>query len=300
MRIDDLAVLRAVAAAGSLTQAARTLRRSQSGLTRQIQRLEAAFGVALLDRGPGGVRLTAAGEVVMDFAIGTLVALEGVHAQVRERPSAPTTMLRIAASTVPGEHLVPRLVGDFLQRHPELRARVTIADSTAVISAVLERRADVGFIGRLADDARLVEVPFAADEVVLAVPVDHPIAVHPTISPHALRGERLLTREAGSGTQRTFEEALTAAGISLDQTIDTVSLGSTQAVMSAVDAGLGIGVVSIRALQEHRPGRVVAARIAGLSIKRTLWLVYERQRPRPPSHAAFVAFSGQDPRALPG
>lgn len=290
MRTEDLVALQAVADTGSVTGAAERLGRSQPTLSRQVQRLEADLGTPLLERHPLGMQLTPAGERVSQFARERLAAEDALRAELREGASELRGVVRILASTTPGEYLVPQLVAGFSELHPAVRVEVEVADSAAVPGAVLDRRADVGFAGRANPDERLTHAPVVPDEIVLAVPGTHPLASHEAVPLSALAGERLIWREDGSGTQRTFMEALAGAGYALPAGSSTASLGSTQAVVSAVQAGLGIGVVSHRAVVAHPGEQVVAVRLADVPIRRHLWLVYETGRPRPSPQAAFITF----------
>lgn len=291
MDLAELEAFHATVEAGSFTAAARTLGVSQPALSRRVRRLEAELDTALLVRGSAGLELTPAGERVLAFAQETLHR----YAAVREELAGAglTGSVRIVASTTPGEHLVPELVARFLEAHPGVSADVEVADSAAVGEAVLARENDVGFSGRRADDARLTHVPVARDEVVLAVPVSHALAERDSIPLDALEGQRLIQREEGSGTQRTFVEALAARGLSLPIPSASVSLGSTHAVLSAVDAGLGIGLVSMRSLAHHQSDCVTAVRVEGVPVWRSLFMVYETARSRPRHHEAFIAFAAR-------
>lgn len=275
-------------AAGSLTAAARRLGCSQPGLSRRLQRLEADLGVRLLERSTAGVHPTAAGARVLVFAEEILDAVTALRGELGGDPAPLHGTVRIVASTTPGDYVVPQLVARFNERYPSVSAEVIAADSAAVPITLLEHRADVGFAGRKNPDKRLTHVPVATDEIVLAVPTGHALADPDGVALSALAGERLIWREEGSGTQRTFCDAVAAAGDELPAGSSTLSVGSSQAVVSAVAAGLGIGVVSRRAVAAYQ-GQVVAVRVAGMPVVRLLWLVYETQRRRPAHLAAFIA-----------
>lgn len=291
MDLDALVTLCAVADAGSLSAASSRLDASQPTVSRRIQRLEAELGTALLARGGRGVRLTAAGELTVAFARTTLAAHEQLRSALAEGRAPLRGSIRIIASTTTGDYLVPELVARFTERHPQVRADVVLADSAAVPGALLTGHADVGFSGRKNPDRRLVHTPIARDEIVLAAPADHPFAASGHVPLEALADERLIWREDGSGTQRTFMEALAARGVELPPGSASASLGSTQAVVSAVAAGLGVGVVSIRALRHHEG--VVAVRVDGLPIVRDLWLVHEADVRRAAHLEAFLGFVAQ-------
>lgn len=294
MDLGELEAFRATVEEGSFTAAAHRLGVSQPALSRRVHRLETELGATLLTRHRARVGLTPAGERVLGFATETLHRYEAVCDELAG--AGLTGSLRIVASTTPGEHLVPELVARFLDAHPGVSAEVSVADSAAVAEQVLERARDVGFSGRRADDARLTHVPVARDEVVLAAPVSHPLAARDAIPIEALEGQRLIQREEGSGTQRTFVETLAARGLALPLPAASVSLGSTHAVLSAVDAGLGIGLVSMRSLAHHQSDCVTAVRLEGVPVWRDLFMVYETARSRPPHHDAFLSFASHGAR----
>lgn len=290
MDLTGLRALCAAADAGSLTAAARQLGLTQPGLSRRIQRLEDELGARLLERAGRGVRLTPAGQRFREFATRTLAAYEAVRTELASGQTPLSGVIRIIASTTPGEYLVPALASRFTEMNPEVSCQVAVADSAAVADELVEGRADVGFSGHRSGDGRLTEVAVARDEIVLAVPAGHRLARFRSVPAEALDGERLIQREEGSGTQSTFLEALAEHAVELPVRSPTVRLGSTQAVLSAVDAGMGIGLVTQWALDHHRPARVTPLRIAGVPVFRDLFVVHETARQRPAHVEAFLAF----------
>ncbi|MEX0761093.1 MAG: LysR family transcriptional regulator [Dehalococcoidia bacterium] len=290
MDMVELRAFCAVAEEGSFTSAARRLGMSQPGLSRQVQRLERELGASLLERGGPAIRLTAAGERVLKFASKTINEYDALIRHAANGAAALSGVVRIVASTTPGEYLAPSLAARFTETNPEVRTQIFVTDSSVVPCELLERRWDVGFVGCRADQPGLVHVPMARDEVVLAAPASHPFARSGTVTAEQLADEKLIQREDGSGTHRTVVEALAERGLSLPSRQPVMSLSSTQAIVSAVDAGLGVGFVSTRALERHQPARVAAVRLEGAPIIRDLYLVYESARPRPPHVQAFIDF----------
>lgn len=288
----ELSGLRALVAAvdgASLSAAATTLGVSQPTVTRRVQRLERDLDASLLDRTRAGVSPTAAGARLVAVARACLQDLDEVATEIAGRAVALSGTVRIAASTVPGEHLVPGLVRRFAQRHPGVTVDVTVTDSDEVAARLLAGSCDVGFTGHAAASPRLAHRPVATDEVVVAVPVDHRLAGREQVTIPELLEERLIQRERGSGTQQTFIEALRARGTRLTPPVAPITLGSTQAVLAAVAAGLGIGLVSRLALTH--PGRddLCAVRVQGAPMLRDLYLTYEHARRLPPQVRAFIA-----------
>jgi DNA-binding transcriptional LysR family regulator len=297
VQFGDLEALQAAVETGSLSAAARRLRSSQPGMSRRLQRLEADLGVQLLVRTPGGVEPTAAGARIARRAEEVLAAVAALRAEAQQTDVPLTGVVCLVSSTTPGDHLVPSLVAGFTHDHPGVRVDVRTADSAAVLDAVLDREADIGFTGRRVPHARLGYLPVAADEVVLVVPSDHRLAAAGAVPLPALEGARLVWRERGSGTQQAFLDAVEAAGRTLPPGTSGVTVGSGSAVVAAVRAGSGVGVASLRAV-EAAPG-VVPVRILGIPVLRQLWLVHETDRPQPAHVRAFLASVAQYVRARP-
>ncbi|MDE3074272.1 MAG: LysR family transcriptional regulator [Chloroflexota bacterium] len=287
----DVAILETfllVAERGNFTAAAQERGLTQPGITRQIQRLERSLGVSLFQRTGSGVRLTKAGERYLSYAKETLAR----HRRLLEELSAAADggELRIAASTTPGEFLVPRLVAGFRERHPALKAAVFTTDSQGVVDELLEGRWDVGFVGARYQQERLRYDAIAADEVLLAVPSSHEFAAATEVPLQALAKQRFLEREDGSGTILSLRRSLAQKRLSLPDYPVAMTLSNTQAILSAVRAGYGIGFVSSLALHELTDGRVVGVRLAGLTVRRLLYLVRDRRRSLSRPARGFVDF----------
>lgn len=288
--LSELETFLRVAARGSFTAAARELGLTQPGLSRQMQKLERRFGVSLLVRTHAGVRLTAAGERVRAYAEDLLARHRRFLEDLRGAEAALAGTLRVAASTTPGEFLVPRLVAEFTGRYPDVRPIVFTADSEEVAAELLERRWDLGFVGARIRRDGLCFDPVATDEIVLAVPAHHPLARTAEIPLEALEGQRFVDREGGSGTLLSVHRALAERGLRLPPHRVSMTLNTTQGIVSAVRAGYGIGFVSSMALGVRSDDRVAGVRLAGIPLSRTLYMVRERRRVLGPVARRFAEF----------
>ena len=291
--VSQLRAIRAVSETGSVTAAARRLNMSQPGLSRLIDRVEDELGATLFMRGRTGAEPTAEGHKALEFALKTLTAYDALRASISSNAGGPTITLRIAASTTPGEYLLPEIASEFMRVHPGIAVESLITDSAAVAGHVLSGDCDAGFSGTNPAIDGLIYVPIARDEIVLAVSASHRFAEMGEIDSAELEGERMLRRERGSGTYEVVTEVLARHGQSLPRGRSELTLGSTQAVVSAVDAGLGVGFVTTRAIAQHAPSRVIAVRIVGAPVVRDLFMVYEVERRLSASARAFVEFVEQ-------
>lgn len=293
MNLEQLRTLVNVVEHGNLSAAARAMRLSQPAITKQVQRLEAELGLALLVRGPKRqAELTPAGERLLAFARQTLARFEELEGELAALKEVGRGVLILAASTIPGEYLLPGLLAAFRTRYPQVEVHMTVSDTADVATRLLADQADVGVIGSTIRRPGLRLERLVGDEIVLAVPPGHPFAGREQVTVEELQGQPLVWREEGSGTRRSVEMALTATGVSLPPGQIALTLGSTQAVLQAVEQGLGVGFVSARAAaQAQADGHLACVRLAGVDLRRDLYLAYLPQRIGDPLLARFVDFA---------
>jgi DNA-binding transcriptional LysR family regulator len=292
MNLQQLRTLITIAEQGSLSAAARSLRISQPAVTKHVQRLEQELGAVLLVRGPlRQASFTPAGRQVLAFARETVERSVALCEQLALLKAVKPGSLALAASTIPGEYLLPGLLVAYRARYPEVQVRSSIADTDEVARQVQAQEADVGFIGAVPQAAGLRLERLVTDEIVLALPPGHPLAQRDPLTPDDLLGQPLILREEGSGTRRSVEKALASAGYRLRPEDVVLTLGSTQAILQAVRQGLGLGFVSARAAAPAQAdGHLVCARVAGLNLQRELYLAYLPERLADPIVAHFLAF----------
>ena len=209
----------AVARTGSMTAAATAIGLSQPGVSRQIQRLEDAVGVSLLNREGRQLRLTPAGERFRAYAETALAQHEAVLRELRGEAARLGGDLRIGASSTPGEFLVPQWVAAFVALHPGVRPEIAIADTGIVEDAVRAHRYDLGFVGACLQGRGLEYTVVADDEVVLAVPADHPFASRGAVTAGragrtAVPGARGRLRDGGERRAASGRAGAAAARVS--------------------------------------------------------------------------------------
>jgi DNA-binding transcriptional LysR family regulator len=293
MNLEDLRTLVSIVEHGSLSAAARVKGVSQPSVTKQVQRMEAELGLTLLVRGPKHpAELTPAGEQVVAFARETLSRLEALQRGLAAMKTVGRGTLVLAASTIPGEYLLPGLLSSFRAEYPQIQVEVTVTDTAEVVDRVLSDEADVGLIGSAIQRPGLRLERLVGDEILLITPPKHPFSRRERVTIGELSGQAVILREAGSGTRRSVEAALAAAGLALPQAQVSLTLGSTQAILQAVEQGLGLGFVSARAsAQAQADGHVACVRLAGVDLHRDLYLAYLSRRISDPLLARFLDFS---------
>jgi len=286
MDIDLLRAFAITARSRTLTEAAERLGLSQSGLSRRLARLEGSTGAILLLRPRGGVELTAAGELLLRTADRVLRSVDTVLGELGSHRDDLAGDVRIHASSIPGEHLLPPLIASLLSRHPRIGIEVAVSDSADVVAAVAAGQADLGVCGDRFDRPDVRYRPLARDTLVLAVPQGHPLTTRSGVGLEDLVGLPLLRRKGGSGTQRVVEGLLSRAGMDFPDDGPIRAFGSTQATLAAVRAGIGLALVSSLAAGSA-PG-IRAVPLQGIDAVRWLSLVLPAQGTPRPTVAAIV------------
>jgi molybdate transport repressor ModE-like protein len=304
VNLHHLRILQAVAAAGSFTGAARRLGITQPAVTIQVRDLEAAAGVRLVERRAGRAQPTEAGRALLGVGDRLSAVLDEAESVLAQARGAVTGTLRLSASGTAGGYLLPPLLTAFRRRHPEVRVRLDISNSRRVLEEVLAREADLGVLGApdgappaaLAGDPRLSARSFAREPLVLAVAPGHRWARRRSVGAAELAGEPLILREPGSATRRVLESRLEAAGV---QPRVAMELGSNEALVHAVAAGLGVALVGARVVaRDVAAGRLRRLRLRGPLPALRFFLIHHRARAGSPLLRAFLALA-RGPEAGP-
>ena len=272
----DVSALRsfvAVCRKGSFQEAARERHVSQPGVSRHIKRLETELGVNLLVRQRKRVVPTAAGSRLFAYAVDSIAAHDRVIESLARDDAAVEGELRIAASTAPGEYLLPGLLSQFTEIYPRVRPLVAVTDSASATIQVEDGHADLGFTGMREARPDLEWTVVAEDELVLAVPGRHPFAGRAAVDVNELQGLPFIEREPGSGTWTGLRRALDRAGVKDPGYIPVMVVNSTHATLAAVNNGFGFSIVSSLAVHEHEFDHVYPARLTGIDTTRSLYMV---------------------------
>ncbi|MFW6126091.1 MAG: selenium metabolism-associated LysR family transcriptional regulator [Chloroflexota bacterium] len=291
MNLDSLRTFLLLMERKSFSEVAKVLKVSQPAVSFQVQKLERDLGVRLIDRRQRGVVFTEAGKRVLRFA--SVVEKERSHivddlAHLREEV---TGQLAIGASTIPAEFLLPAILSQFKEEHPGAELRLLVSDSATVIKGVVEGTYDVGFCGVVPADKELQSFKVAEDEIVLIAFPEHPFAQRERVSLLDIAEEPLIFREEGSGTRRSLEQLLSEVCGQPSQFRPKLTLGSTQSVVSAVEAKVGIAFVSNLAIRRSVAlGLVKMVPLQSSALRRDFFCVYRKGLMVSRLHQEFLAF----------
>jgi len=280
-----------VAELGSFSRAAEALFLTQPTVSEHIRTLEDELGVRLLDRLGRGAAVTKGGALLLSHAQRMLALAREARQAMESFQGRMSGELLVGASTIPGEYILPALIGRFKEKFPDIAITLLIGDSQAVTEWVAEGRAEIGVVGARSTHRGIEFRELMPDDIVLIVSSTHPWHGRKQVTLEELRGEPLLLRERGSGTRGALETALREAGADIAAFRVVGEMGSTQAIKQAVKAGVGVSLVSRRAVEEEsRAGSVWYLRVTDLKVTRAFHLATNRERSRSPLAEAFRAF----------
>ena len=283
-----LRVLREVAACGSFSAAAESLSFTQSAVSQQVAALERETGTKLLERGSRGVRLTDAGRALVAHADAILARLDDAEEELAAIAGLRGGRLRIASFQSAGATLVPRALGEFHRRFPEVELLVTQAEADDARAGIASGEIDLAIVMDFEDTPLLasdLELTFLLhDPYDVAVPSDHPLADREAIALADLAGDRWVLPQPGIGCQEGIIGACRLGGFEPNERIET---DENEQLQAFVAAGLGVALFPRLALTAPRPG-VTVIPVAGSPLVRRVWAATVRDGYRSPACEAMI------------
>jgi DNA-binding transcriptional LysR family regulator len=263
----------------SFSAAARELALSQAAVSQRIQQLETQLQTPLFRREGGRVALSEAGRRLYEYARRILELTAEARRAVTGKREEVKGELKLAASSVPGQHLLPHILAAFHERFPLVKVRVAVSDTEVTLRQVDRGQAHLGLVGGPGGGANLVFQRLASDELVLVVPKRHPWWRKKHVAAADLVDQPLIQREPGSASRNCFEQSLERAGLRASALNVVLELGSSEAIREAVLEGVGVAVLSRRAvLADIRAGKLKPVRIDRLTLGRDISIVWNRRR----------------------
>jgi DNA-binding transcriptional LysR family regulator len=292
--LDQLRTFRAVARLQSFTRAAESLRLTQPAVSAQIVALEGRLKARLFDRIGKRIVLTEAGRIVLDGAEAILRQVAEMRQSLDDLEGLRRGTLTLGASLVVGIYLLPEILGRFKKQYPQVEVRLRIEYARKIIEEVAISAIDLGIVGEglPVTDSRLVVKPFRKDELVVIVSARHPWASRRRISPAELAREPFIIPENTLATSEIVLRQLGAAGIRLNTVME---LGNIEAVKKAVEANLGVSIMSQCAISGEVAARqLTALRVAGVTLQRDMSVVWRKDQHLSRATEAFLAIFAEE------
>ena len=296
MDLRRLEIFLKVAELGSFSRAADALFLTQPTVSEHVRALEDELGVQLLDRLGRGTTPTKAGTLLLGYARRLLTLSREARQAIEQFQGRVSGELVLGGSTIPGEYVLPALIGAFRGKYPDVSISLRIGASRQVQEWVEQGHVEIGVVGALPASRTLETRQLMADDLVLVVPPEHAWVARKTVTVEDVKREPLILRERGSGSRETLEQALKEVGLELTAFHVVGEIASTQAVKQAVRAGLGLSFVSHRAVEDEcRAGLLACVKVSNLNVSRAFHIVTHRDRSRSPLAQAFLAFVESQP-----
>lgn len=273
-----LQVFHAVARFLSFTKAAETLHLTQPAVTFQIRQLEEHFHTRLFDRIHNKITLTEVGIIVYHYTNRIFDLYSEMEHAVREIIGDDSGAFTIGASTTIAEYMLPSLLGDFKETYPEVTIHLKVSNTDGIVSMVENNSIDLGMVESPVGNKNLIVEPCRDDHLVVIVPPHHVLATRQQLNFYEILEFPFICREEGSGTREVINEYMNnlencAAGLRV-----AMELGSPEAVKGAVEAGMGVSVLSRATIQkELRLGTLVGIPLDP-PLRRPFSFVHQKQK----------------------
>ena len=289
--LDQLRILKAIAIEGSFKRAADSLYVSQPAVSLQVQNLERQLDVPLFDRGGRRAQLTEAGHLLLSYGEKILSLCQETCRAVEDLQNLQGGTLIVGASQTTGTYLLPRMIGMFRQKYPDVGVQLHVHSTRRTSWSVANGQVDLAIIGgeipgELTESLDII--PYAEDELALILPTFHPFAKLETIQKEDLYKLQFIALDSQSTIRKVIDQVLARCEIDTRRFRFEMELNSIEAIKNAVQSGLGAAFVSTAAIaKELQMGVLHCTPIEGVVVKRTLWLILNPHRYRSKAAEAF-------------
>jgi DNA-binding transcriptional LysR family regulator len=260
LSVARLRVLKEVAYRGSFSAAAEALSYTQSAISQQIAALEAEAGVALLERHPRGVSLTAAGQTLVGHAEGILAGLDAAEAALSEITGLRGGRLRMASFPTAGATLMPLAIATFRSLHPDVELTLAEAEPEEIVPRLRAGELDLSLLFEFTGETLLApdmtRTELLEDPLYLALPRDHRLARKQRIRLENLHGDSWVQTSSSSPCARHVVRSCHAAGFEPNVSFES---DDYQTVQGLVAAGVGVALIPELALSVVRDDIVIRA-----------------------------------------
>jgi DNA-binding transcriptional LysR family regulator len=291
--LDQLRILKAIAAEGSFKRAADSLYVSQPAVSLQVQNLERQLDVPLFDRGGRRAQLTEAGHLLLEYGDRILALCQETCRAIEDLQNLQGGTLIIGASQTTGTYLMPKLIGVFRHTYPEVAVQLHVHSTRRTCWSVVNGQVDLAIIGGevpLELQSSLEIAPYAEDELALVLPVFHPLAQKDTVQREDLYRLGFITLDAQSTIRKVIDQILVRGNIDPRLLKVEMELNSIEAIKNAVQSGLGAAFISVSAIEkELKLGALKRVNIENVVIKRTLSLILNPNRYRSKASEIFIS-----------
>lgn len=288
MNLKQLEAFTAIADEGSFSRAAKSLFLTQPTVSSHISSLEQELNVRLFVRNTKEVNLSEDGKILYGYAKQMISIQRQIEMAFDKTRKEGSHCIRIAASSVPAQYLLPQILQRFSQKYPEEQFKLMETDSAKVVEQVMNYNVDVGFTGTVFEKKYCEYIPFYEDELVVITPnsekfrnwkaAEKDFSGGNNGSRMWIQNEPVILREEGSGTRKEAERLLKSMGISMERLNIVASMESSETIKRSVSRGIGISVLSrLAAEEELHEGKILDFSLGGSNKgSRNINIVYNK------------------------
>ena len=290
--VAQLRAFSAVAQCQHFTRAAEQLQIAQPSVSYQVHALERELKVQLVELDGRQVYLTDAGERLAVRVAAVLNDLDDIGREMQDYGAGALGRVRVGASRTVGSYALPPVLAKFHEAHPSIELMIRVDNTRMIELDLLGRKIDVAILEGRVTSPNLEVCPVRRDALVLIAAPDHPFAKCSPIRREDLRGQAFVVRELGSGTRALAEDAL---GPVARETFPVLELDQPEAIVRAVEAGMGLAFISEVIVERAvATGRLAVIQIEDMDLGREFSIVTLRGRSHSPAIKALAAFVTQE------
>ncbi|WP_036910069.1 LysR family transcriptional regulator [Prochlorococcus marinus] len=280
--LDQLRILKAIVHEGSFKKAAESLYVTQPAVSLQIQNLEKQLEIAIFDRGGRKAQLTEAGKLLLKYYERILTQCDEACGAIEDLHNLKGGSLIIGASQTTGTYLMPRMIGLFRQKFPEVSVQLQVHSTRRTGWSVANGQIDLAIIGgQLPNELNelLHIIPYATDQLALILSQKHPLARMKELTKEDLYRLGFVTLDSQSTTRKVVDQLLKDSGLDVQRLRIEMELNSLEAIKNAVQSGLGAAFLPVVSIErELLAGTVHKPLVADLEVKRELKLISNPNR----------------------
>jgi len=280
--LQELVVFLSAADNGNFSETGRTLHLSQPAVSQIIRNLEIRLGTKLFIRKGRTIRLTEAGIALIPMAKELLSCANRLKTDITSLHGEINGEINIGCSTCSGRYVLLDYIQGFLELFPQVRFNVRTCKRDSALDYLVKGQVDIGIVDGRIDHPDIESILILKDKISLIVPAKHPLAKHPRISSQSLLEQPVIIREEGSEIRDVTIKSLYEHRISIDMLHIVLIIDNSEAILRAVEKGIGIAFLpQATASEAIKSGRVVEIEISGLTLERELFAVRNRKQPLP-------------------
>ncbi|NOX33170.1 MAG: LysR family transcriptional regulator [Deltaproteobacteria bacterium] len=275
----------------SFSKASQAINLSQPTVSSHIKELEDYFKCRLLDRLGKITEPTKAGEILYQYSKKILNLRDRAESALHDFLGKTKGDLLIGGSTIPSGYIIPKLIGPFSKKFPEVSIELAAGDTMQIVREIKKGKIEIGIVGAKIDDPGIKQEKLVADEMKLIIPLSHKWAKRASVDCLELFKESFIAREKGSGTWKSILKSMEDAGFDPKGLKTCVTMGNTISVIQGILNHVGISILSTIAVQDDiDTKRLKALPVKGLALDRFFYITLSKKRTLSPIGKKFIDF----------